>query len=186
MTEEQYLEKLEVLLKAAQDEYKQITYDRRAVQHGILKNYMWLSTVLFGTQTAILFTVKAGDAAFLALVPTFWFLFLIALAIVISCATFIFAVDTLRGRGEVRFPYLATFDYYRQYVHREFTGAGRPDNGQPIAFHELYGLMINDLQYAIEGNRKTAGEIGIKLRRMAWLMIGSIAATIAAVFVAAF
>lgn len=42
-----YRDSLAALLKAAQDEYKQITYDRRAMQHSILRNYLWLSTILF-------------------------------------------------------------------------------------------------------------------------------------------
>ena len=183
MTDEEYLKKLEIILKAAQDEYKQITYDRRQIQHGILKNYIWLSTILFSTQTAILF--YALDArTLLVLEPGQVFLIFIKIAILLSAGTFIFGVDTIRGRGEVKFPYITRFWQMREYAYRERYNLGRPDNGGEIFPHDLYNFMIGDLQYGIDENRKTAGAVGKKLRWLSWLLLGSIASTAFALIVA--
>lgn len=183
MTDEEYLKKLEVILKAAQDEYKQITYDRRQIQHGLLKNYIWLSTILFSTQTAILLYALDTRTTFV-LEPGIVFLFFIILAIVLSAGTFAFGVDTIRGRGEVKFPYITTFWQMWEYAYRERYDLGRPDNGKAILPHELHTFMIDELQKAIFENRKTAGDVGKKLRRLSWLLLASIGSTVLALIVA--
>lgn len=184
MTDEEYLKKLEIILKAAQDEYKQITYDRRQIQHGLLKNYIWLSTILFSAQTAILLYALDTRTTLVVLEPGKAFLFFIILAILLSVGTFALGVDTIRGRKEVKFPYITTFWQMRDYAYRERYDLGRPDNGGEIFPHDLYNLMIGDLQYGIDNNRQTAGDVGKKLRCLSWLLLGSIASTVLALIVA--
>lgn len=176
---EGYCGSLDIILKAAQDEYKQIVIDRSVIQKGILKTYLWLATAMFSGQCA-LYTNMLGDTKLL-----FWQLhlhvafFVCATAsLVLSVGCFAFGVDTMRGRGVIKRPYTKS---YLEIMNTAYQSA---DEGE---YQTAYKVgMVFDLNDTINHQIKISQTIGKKLRLLSYSLLASLAITILAVIVSAF
>lgn len=171
-----YKECLTTLLKAAQDEYKAITYDRRAIQHSILRNYLWLSTIMFSVECTGIFQVVGNKGTPWPMHPGTLFWILAGLSLIFSLACFCFGVDTMRGRGGVLFPYRPQFESLIDDAHQEAS--------RRVSFGQLYVEMILDLERAINQHRATAMTVGKKLRCISWGLLFSLACAVLAMLAA--
>lgn len=168
-----YKECLTTLLKAAQDEYKVITYDRRTMQHGILRNYLWLSTVMFSVECTGIYRVVSNPSTPWLMHPGTLFWILAGLSLISSLACFCFGVDTMRGRGVVFFPYQVPFESLMSMAHQEAS--------RDLPVGRLYMSMIRDLEKSINQHRAIATTVGRKLRCISWGLLFSLACAVLAV-----
>lgn len=171
-----YKECLTTLLKAAQDEYKAITYDRRAIQHSILRNYLWLSTIMFSVECTGIFQVVGNKGTPWPMHPGTLFWILAGLSLISSLACFCFGVDTMRGRGVVLFPYQVPFESLMSMAHQEAS--------RDLPVGRLYMSMIRDLEKGINQHRAIATTVGKKLRYISWGLLFSLACAVLAVLAA--
>lgn len=169
-----YRDSLAALLKAAQDEYKQITYDRRAMQHSILRNYLWLSTILFSVGCTGVYQVAGHSGGPWRLDANALFWLFSAASLLASFACFCLGIDTMRGRGIVFFPYQGTFEELLDMAYREAS--------RELSSGRLALTMTRDLEEAINHHRATATTVGKKLRYIAWGLIFSSAMAALAFF----
>lgn len=171
-----YKDFLAALLKAAQDEYKLVTYDRRTMQHGILRNYLWLSTVMFSVECTGIYQVASNTGAPWPMYPSTLFWILAGLSLISSLACFCFGVDTMRGRGVVLFPYQVPFESLMSMAHQEAS--------RDLPVGRLYMSMIRDLEKGINQHRAIATTVGKKLRYISWGLLFSLACAVLAVLAA--
>ena len=166
--EEAYRKLLENVLKAAQEEYKQV-YSLPGEQRVILRNYQWLATVIVAAQGAMFGHIVTGQGFWpfpWHTVPTFMFYVWAVLAVVCSLAVFVLGLDTLRGRKETAFPYKRTYMDLLTIAHDEVRTAR--------GVGSLYATMVQDLQAAIDHQKEKARPTGPKLRKMSWTLLLSL------------
>lgn len=175
-----YGKALENILRAAQEDYKQITYERRARQQFILRTYLWLSTLILGVQIPIFSHVKISSVGF-KVVPwdiqiTPFFYFWAAVAIFASLASFVLGVDTMRGRGETLVPYQP----YKKLLDLAYKSASNtPENSS--SDKEAWCIeMIKSLTAAINNERLQASKVGKKLRGISYAILISVLFTMLA------
>lgn len=171
-----YKEFLATLLKAAQDEYKVVTYDRRTMQHAILRNYLWLSTIMFSVECTGIYQVVGNTGVPWPMYPSALFWILAGLSVTSSLACFCYGIDTMRGRGTVAFPYQVPFESLMDMAHQEAS--------RTLPYGRLYLAMIRDLEKGINQNRATATKVGKKLRYISWGLLLSLASAVLAVLAA--
>ena len=166
--EEAYRKLLENILKAAQDEYKQVC-SLPGEQRVILRNYQWLATVIIAAQGAMFGHIVTGQGFWpfpWHVVPTSMFYVWAVLAVVCSLAVFVLGLDTLRGRMETAFPYKRTYKDFMTIAHDEIRTAR--------GVGSLYATMVQDLQIAIDHQREKVRPTGPKLRKMSWALLLSL------------
>lgn len=171
---EEYNKMLDLVLKAAQDEYKQITYDTPANQRVILRNYQWLATVILAAQGALLSHVITGQQGFWPLpwqvTPTVMFYVWAVCAVLCCLIVFTLGLDTLRGRGITLFPYQRTYSDLLVIAHNEARKQEVPGC--------LRATMVRDLENAINNQRKKVKPVGPRLRIMSWGLLLALLFTI--------
>lgn len=174
---DEYNKMLDLILKAAQDEYKQITYDTPANQRVILRNYQWLATVILAVQGALFGHVITGREGFWPfpwqVMPTVMFYVWAVFAVLCCLTVFTLGLDTLRGRGITLFPYQRTYSdllviAYNEARKQESLGC-------------LRATMVRDLEAAISNQRKKAKPVGPRLRIMSWGLLLALLCTVFAV-----
>ena len=84
---------LDLVVAAAREEFKQTIYDVGAVQHGCLRTYLWLSSVLFAAGAALLTKILESGGEGFAAIP----LFLVLPALGLVFASFLLAVQAMTG-----------------------------------------------------------------------------------------
>ena len=168
--DERYFKDLELVLKAAQDDYKQVTYDARSYQQTILRNYAWLATVLVGVQVALLSFAKPAGAISLIF---------LGISMLLAVISFILSMDAMRGRGLMIFPYESTT--YQQLSDMAWY---RANNIQPPYCNEkelptdnLMRVMIECLQNSIDENRKIVHSTGLRMRKICKILVATTATT---------
>lgn len=168
--DERHLKNLELVIKAAQDEYKQVVYDRRFLQHSILRNYTWLSSIMFGAQCMLLQQVVQGQPIFI------W---LLISAMILTCICFGLCIDTMRGRNICNFPYMdITFRELMDMEEYQWNGEVPPYGDKPHDADDMHRTMIIRLQESIDSNRKIANVTGIKLRCLSLILIIALPLTV--------
>lgn len=167
---EEYEKLLEILLKAAQDEYRQIAYDLPGQQRTVLRNYQWLSTVILAAQCAMFASVVHHGQGFWlfpwSVYPSPFFYICASAATLCCVSVFILGLDTLRGRGFFPFPYQPTYKDLIILAHKE------AHRVEPTG--SLLGTMIKNLDDAISLHREAAKPTGPKLRAMSWGLLLSL------------
>lgn len=97
---------LRMLLQYAYSEYKHIEIDRHNIQINLVKNYLWLSTVILGVYFSI--GVKFRTEIIASFYPISEWQALSIIIGAMACLSAIFAliigIDTLRGRFDNTFP----------------------------------------------------------------------------------
>lgn len=162
-----YLSNLDLLLKAAQEDYKQITYDRRNLQHSILRNYLWLATAIVSAQITYFINMTSEKPFAPWLVqPSICFYFFIIVALALSGIAFAYGIDTMRGRVGVCFPY--------EYAYNHMTDMAHKEASSQLASGSLRVYMIQTLEIAINHQREIARETGEKLRHLCRLLLFSL------------
>lgn len=179
---EKYEKMLDLVLKAAQEEFKQVTYDIPREQKMLIRNYQWISTVVLAAESSLFVHVVFKDRGFWPfpweLYPSSMFYLWVVLAVVMALSVFILGVDTLRGRGVTLCPTLRTYSELSQIAYEE-----ADDNMQEKTLPgTLRTTMINDLEIAINNHRKIASSVGKKLRVMSWGLLLSLCFTGCALF----
>ena len=161
--DERHFKNLEIILAAAQDEFKLITYDRRAMQHAILRNYAWLSSILFGAQCMLLGQMPQGEVVFLGV---------LVVAIIVNCVCFGYCIDTMRGRGLYAFPYMGlVFKELIDMEEYQMNGEVPSYSDKPHDADDMHRTMILRLQSSIDANRQVANVVGKKLRRLSVILM---------------
>lgn len=181
-SQEKYEKMLELVLKTAQDEFKQVTYDLPNYQKNILRNYQWLSTVILAAECVLFLHVIDKDKGFWLLPwevrPTLMFYTWAFLAALAALGVFVLGLDTLRGRGVTWCPTLRKYAELTQIAYEEANDEMREKTPPGT----LRTTMINDLEIAIEDHRIKASSVGLKLRKMSWGLLLSLCFTGVALF----
>lgn len=168
-----YTANLDLVLKAAQEDYEQITFKRHAIQHGILRNYLWLATVVYAVDI-YLFSNVSGHASLIPwkVAPNSLFYLFMALAMLSSCAVFMIGVYAMQNRKGVSFPYYERYEKFISLAWQE--GACKIEAGT------LRLEMIRLLAAAIAHQQMTANLKGKILRALCWLLLFSTGSSILA------
>ena len=162
--DERYFKDLELVLKAAQDDYKQVTYDAKNYQQGLIRNYAWIATVLFGVQCMLLGSATSFTGL-LEFSADALFVRVIIFSILLSVGCFCLSVDTMRGRGIVQFPYLnMTYNMMELMAWQQKEKIVPEGSAEPLESDNLHRCMIELLQASINENRILIAKIGKKLR----------------------
>lgn len=168
MDVELYSKYMDKLIDLAWDEYAQETFNRFQAQHIILRNYLWLGTVIFSAECAVFsqmetgavwlgFTVSAGMA----------FKVLALLAMLCSFMAVLFGVDSMRGDTKVAMPF-----YGKDTIAFAWTAwaEAHKDAGQTTMQRDI----LECLNKTISHNRERARRKGTRLRCMSYLLQGSL------------
>lgn len=162
-----YTSSLEIVLKAAQEDYKQITFDRRRIQHSILRNYLWLATAIFSAECTFFFNLTGNEPILPWPISIGMFFYTFAgFALSASLATFAFGIDSMRGRAPVFMPYEYTYEHLMDMAHKEASN--------DTTTGSLMVCMIRTLESAINHHREIAVKTGKRLRWLSRLLLGSI------------
>ena len=173
---EHYDKLLDHMLKMAQDEYKQITFDLPSYQKTVLRNYLWISTVVIAAEGTLFSAVVRGGWFFdiLPWPPCLYFLFYLFYLVALACSVFVFVfgVNAMRGEGKGEM-YCLSSRPYMEFANMAYEEAC----GKRTRF-ECKVNMINDLQNAIYAHRETADKTGMKLRKMSYGLLFSLLFTV--------
>lgn len=161
---EHYDKLLDHMLKMAQDEYKQITFDLPSYQKTALRNYLWISTVVMAAEVTLFSSVLGGSWLFgifpWRAYPSCCFYLCCIAALGLSSTVFAFGVDVMRGEGKGEI-YCLSRRPYMEFANMAYEEAC----GKRTKF-ECKVNMINDLQDTIYAHRELANSMGLKLRKM--------------------
>lgn len=166
----EYRASLELILKAAQEDYKQVTFDRPNRQSTILKTYMWLSSLLFAAEWSFFSSVREGKAPKLLLgsvCQNDLFFALVVMALGCAAIAFILGVDAARGRIAHRYPYE---DSYTDQIREAYNTSSYGENPN----ESLRINMIIQLERGIRHHRKEIERVGRRLRTISRLMLLSV------------
>ena len=154
---------LNLLLDVARAEYKILLVDDRAHQAGLLKTYLWLSTVLIAAIVALGdAAIGSGQILFFTGKCSWGFFLCWGASLVLALVVFGLGVDSLRGRKNV----LVFGDYKQLFEAAE--GAARAGDKHSFRIDLLRFL---DKTTAIQ-TRETS-RTGLKLRSMSYLLLGA-------------
>lgn len=176
---DEYRASLDLILKAAQEDYKQVTFDRPNRQSTILKTYMWLSSLLFAAEWSVFSPIHSGQSSTLffgSVCPNILFTTLMLVTLGCSLAAFVLGVDTARGRISHRYPYEDS--YTDQF--REAYGTSSYE-GNPTEALRLN--MIAQLERGILHHRRELERVGRRLRAISILMLVSVGVGLWTVFI---
>lgn len=154
---------LDIILKAAQDEYKQITYDRHNAQHAILRNYLWLATLLISVEGALFSNIIRGKNLPWVMEPGFFFICFSIAALLSSIAAFFLGIDTMRGRGKTFRQHQVS---YENLIQMAYDGAELQKNDENVRL-----TMIRHLENAISIHSEACKAVGKKLRILSVLLL---------------
>lgn len=160
-----YIGSLDIILKAAQDEYKQITFDRHTAQHAILRNYLWLSTLIISVEGAIFLGIIGGKNLPWLMESGIFFIIFSIISMLFSVIAFLLGIDTMRGRGETFHPY--------QMPYEDLVGVAYQEAAANKADGFLRITMIRHLENAISHHSRACTIIGEKLRILSRLLLAS-------------
>lgn len=170
----EYDKMLDLILKAAQDEFKQVAYDLPNFQKVALRNYLWLSTVILAAECALFAHVVNPEQGFWMfpwdVTLTGFFYWWASLALLCGVVVFVGGLDTMRGRGYSLCPVGRPYSEFMQMAYEEATG--KRDQA------EFRVNMINDLEVAINDYRTKASSVGLKLRKMSYALLLSLLFTV--------
>lgn len=154
---------LDILLKIAQDDYKQVTYDAKSIQVGFMRTYLWLSVAVVTAEVSLLLRFPEKIALF-TLCDGLAFTCL-AVALVLAFAALLLGIDLMRGREGTRNPIRGSYERNLDYVEMD----------KAATAIMVRKKMICDLADAIAANGKTEHRIGETLRILSRLLTGSAA-----------
>lgn len=162
-----YRDDLKFLVDKAHAEY--MTYESYTFpnQHGLIKTYLWIASVLFTAEMTLFFKLTENNYALVEtfyqnqnpVPPTPFFYFYFA-SLCCAIGTFLFAIDTLRGREEKIIP----FKNYEQDQLKAFEE--NYENGKT----KLYDELIRGLEEALIQRTQICTSTGLKLRKMSKLL----------------
>lgn len=165
-----YRVSLDIILKAAQDEYKQITYDRHNAQHAILRNYLWLATLLISVEGAIFLNIIRGENLPWVMEPGVFFIFFSTTSMLFSVAAFLLGIDTMRGRG---LTFRTQQIHYKDLIQMAYDNAEVQTNDEKVRI-----TMITHLENAISHHIEVCTKIGLKLRALSIFLLISVTSCI--------
>lgn len=165
--QKQYLDSLDTILKAAQEEYRQITFDRPNRQFAILRTYLWLGTVVFTGELTLFSAIVSPENSIFTLSINFYdqFYGYCILALVSSLIAFVMGVDALRGRGFLKTPCGI------QYSAMAIAAMYEARYEQSGAFKTQW---IEHLDDVILIHQKEAMRVGVRLRSISYLILFSV------------
>ena len=170
-----YSTALDSVLRAALDDYNQITYTTKRFQHSTIKTYLWISTGVVAAELAFYADITSTKQliAFIDLTVDMQgkvFKFFSCLSLILSLVVFLLGVDTMRGRGKdvgpTAFPWTKIGDIAFDDCDEFYTDSCRI-------------TLIRDIQEAITHQIAEANSIGIKLRYMSRGVLASVSAALA-------
>lgn len=154
---------LSLLLDIARTEYKTLMVDDRAYQSGLLKTYLWLSTVMIAAIIAL------GDAAmgkgqvlFITGHCGWFFAICWGSSLFFSLAVFGLGVDTLRGRKN-----FLTFGNFKQLFENAEEAARAEDE------HSFRIDLLRFLEKTAAIQTAETSRTGLRLRKMSYMLLGS-------------
>ena len=154
---------LNLLLDIARTEYKTLFVDDRAHQFGLLKTYLWLSTVLIAAIAAL------GDAAigkeqilFVTGKCSWGFFICWGVSLTLSLAVFGLGVDSLRGRKN-----FLVFGNFKQLFEIA------EDAGRAKDKHSFRIDLLRFLEKSTSTQTAETSRTGLRLRKMSYLLLGS-------------
>lgn len=154
---------LSLLLDIARTEYKILFVDDRTYQGGLLKTYLWLSTVMIAAIIAL------GDAAmgkgqilFIAGRCGWIFFICWGSSLALSLAVFGLGVDALRGRNG-----FLTFGNFKQLFEIAEEAARAEDR------HSFRIDLLRFLEKTTAIQTAETSRTGLRLRKMSYMLLGS-------------
>ncbi|MGE4293929.1 MAG: hypothetical protein AB7E32_17190 [Desulfovibrio sp.] len=161
-----YQAALAVLTKTAYDEYKHVSMDLPSYQAGLLRTYLWLSSLVATLEVGFFYKAVSGGIQWggAVCVPAGWFFVFAAAALMGAFSAFVLGVDSLRGRGKACFP-LGDFTSLATMAHEMASEPGST---------KLYPSMITALDAEINRQTAVVNRKGIKLRSMSLLTLLSV------------
>lgn len=165
MTEpnERYVKDLETVLDLAKNEFRTESLDVPNHQTGLLKTYLWLSTVLLAGEIGITNTLLEGKTVIPWIVagaasPAFYVYAFIAISF--AFAVFCLGIDGLRARVDV--PAVKSFTQLADFADTD-------GNNKCILQKQLIKFFNQSLTDQIAENNR----IGLLLRKMSRLLLAS-------------
>lgn len=168
-----YQKELDMLLQYTYSEYKNITLERQNIQLGLVKNYLWLSTVILGVYFSVwmAFLSKIDILSLSSL--SMWHcvgMFLAILANISAIIVLILGIDALRGREHNTLP----FGDFNTLVKESYNAALK---GKKFSSH-LYISLITKITEVIKKRTMFVDFIGHRLRVMSKLLLFSICTSV--------
>lgn len=176
MLQKEHFDKdLSLLLDIARTEYKILLVDDRNHQVGMLKTYLWLSTVMAAAMVSAGNTL-VRDGGFLLLPAGRWGPLVSTfggISLILALVVFALGIYTLRGRKDI--------NVFGDFKHMHGVAQKAQQDNDPFAFR-LSTLRFLDA--TISDQTKETSLTGRRLRKMSWMLLGS--ALCGALAVAAF
>lgn len=163
-----YRNSLESILRSALDDFNKMTYDLKNFQHATLRNYLWISTVVFASEVSFFSGLSDGSSSMLSFlslsvnIQSCMFKLLACVSLLMSLGVFLLGVDTMRGRGLTLKPAANTWMVYTKIAYADCDQEYKDDYRM---------LVIEHLDKALVIHQEQSNKIGTKLR---WLSYGII------------
>lgn len=175
--EKTYRECLNIIVKAAQEEYKQAMYDRPNRQSFILKTYIWLSTVIFAGEVSLFSAIVSPSKYAYFYIPKiqeeYLFYVCVVLSLVSSFIAFVLGIFAFLGRVKIKPPYRDHYIDVAKKAHNDvFCGA----------HYTFQTVWLENLSSAINAQLDSCQEVGKRLRAISWLITFSIGTGVWATF----
>lgn len=151
-----YRERLALVVQCAYEEYRIITVDTPNRQQGLIKTYLWLSSLIIAFDLSVYSELlqKKFEISFLARDPECLFTVTAIIALISSLAAFGIATWATFGRGVVKMPLGADV--------MEFARKAK-DDAEKGEFR-TYNTLIKSLDVAIDGRMGYVSSCSLLLR----------------------
>ena len=162
---------LDLLLKTAQDEYRQIAYDTKNIQNATLRTYLWLTAAVMTAEAAFLWRLLFPEAGFPAFGPRLAAGIFSSAGLAFAFIAFIREVGVLPG-FDVKSPLAGT---YAEGIG-DIEGWHEADGEGGRASAMFRKTLLGYLETAILELRPKCNERGHRLRRLSGAVRLSISA----------
>ncbi len=178
---EWYIKRADKLLDLSWDEYKQVTFDRHRIQHAILRNYLWLATVVFSAECVGFSHIFDGVVWFgLSFNVNQIFNVFAGLSVAISFLTIALGIDSMRGE-------LPGIDQpFREWDAIHFAGTAWKEAEGELAKGIMHLDLLEHLNKSINHNKGLAMRKGKRLRCMSYMLLASLGSGLCAMMSAIF
>ena len=165
---EWYAKCADKMIDLSWDEYKQVTFERHRVQHAILRNYLWLATVVFSAECVGFSQVFDGVVWFgLSLHGNLVFNIFAGSSVAISFLAIALGIDSMRGK-------LPGVDQpFREWNALYFAGTAWKEANGEAGKTTMHLDLLEHLDKSINHNKELAMRKGKRLRCMSYMLLAS-------------
>jgi len=151
-----YKERLSLVIQSAYVEYKVLAVDIPHRQNGLVKTYLWLSSLILAFDLKVYSDLLQLRYAiyFFNKMPTALFYHIAGIALILSLIAFALATDSMRGRGVTKLPLGGDINLFTQWAHSDVNGGG----------YKTYVSLIASINKAMTNEAKLVSKRGKILR----------------------